>query len=133
MIFIFQILFLSWHILLILGHSNYHDLQYDEIEKLGKGLNGPFASVKTAFELYKVPHAKMVISLTDILKFIYLLFLYSQNTLSCSPSVIRISHQESLKKDIYRPQVLISGEIHGDERVVSVILGLLFLFFSHFY
>ena len=37
----------------------------------------------------------------------------------CSPTIIRISDRRSLVEDYQRPQVIISGAIHGDERVVS--------------
>jgi hypothetical protein len=42
-----------------------------------------------------------------------------QGELTCSPHIARISEMRSIKGDATRPQVLVSGEIHGDERVVS--------------
>ena len=45
-----------------------------------------------------------------------------QFKVTCSPSVVRVSHQESLGGDYLRPQLYISGEIHGDERVVRKIM-----------
>lgn len=35
----------------------------------------------------------------------------------CSPLIARVSHIDSLLTDVERPQVLLSGEIHGDERI----------------
>lgn len=35
----------------------------------------------------------------------------------CSPLIARVSHIDSLNTDVERPQVLLSGEIHGDERI----------------
>ena len=62
---------------------------------------GDFAAIETAETLFGVPPAK-------------------ENNTSCSPLVIRISHLQSIEKDIQRPQVFVSGEIHGDERIVSI-------------
>ena len=43
-----------------------------------------------------------------------------QGPLKCSPIVIRISDRRFLAEDVLRPQVIISGAIHGNERVVSI-------------
>lgn len=81
---------------MIFGHSNYHDLHYDEIEKLGKGLNGPFASIKSAFELYKIPHAKTVICLAIHKKFIcYSIFYFTEFNILFAINYTDISSRQS--------------------------------------
>lgn len=52
-----------------------------------------------------------------------------QRDSECSPAVLRVTHVSSSsvlsaaasthRKDTARPQIFISGEIHGDERIVS--------------
>jgi hypothetical protein len=89
-----------------------------DIDKAAAGLSGSFAMTKPAKDLLGIPAAKQVQVLTT--SFAYLqVMLDFQFKLTCSPSVIRVSHQDSLGGDFLRPQLYISGEIHGDERVVS--------------
>ena len=39
----------------------------------------------------------------------------------CSPIVMSVTDLGTVSGDVQRPQVYISGEIHGDERVVSLL------------
>ena len=70
-----------------------HDLAYDELQEQFSLLNGKFANIKNANELYSLPIKE------------------------CSPLVASITYNRFQNIDEGRPQVLISGEIHGDERV----------------
>jgi hypothetical protein len=55
----------------------------------------------------------------------------AQGDAKCSPTVIRITHRTTLAADRQRPQIIISGAIHGNERVVCASSGLLaFSFFK---
>ena len=82
-----------------------HDLNFSSMQQKLTSLNGKsFFSIQEATE---VP---------------YNLKQVSQGDKMCSPSIIHINkNQDSNRKDNLEetPQVLISGEIHGDERVVS--------------
>lgn len=89
-----------------------HDLSFDELEKRILILSkGSFAKVVSATDF---PYSLKAVK--------------SQNSLqSCTASVITINgrQQRGTKEEfnlLETPQVLISGEIHGDERVVSQFL-----------
>ena len=75
-------------------------LSLEEIDRGAEALRGPFARVETAESLLGVAPAK-------------------DQAGSCSPMVIRVSHLSSLESDRQRPQIFISGEIHGDEKIVG--------------
>lgn len=79
------------------------ELSYKELLQISLHLQSSFASVHTAEDLYKLNPAKL------------------QDT-SCSPVIIKIGPTGDLA-DIQSPQLLISGEIHGDERVVCELVG----------
>ena len=76
----------------------------ESFETNAMDLNGPFANAASANKILGIPDA-----------------VYNQK-LKCSPSIISISHQVSLAGDYLRPQVYISGEIHGNEKVVSIYI-----------
>ena len=84
-----------------------HDLSYDEIYQRIKHLNSTFAVVHSAADLYSLPYS-------------------SRGGHQCSPLILQIGycnhkHHSSDTNNLInkRPQLLLSGEIHGDERVVS--------------
>ena len=85
--------------------ARYQDISYNEMQKRSFDLLGSFATVQTAERLWNITAA-------------------TQGKTTCSPAIIRITNMATLNTDVQRPQILISGEIHGDERVV----GGLFLF-----
>jgi hypothetical protein len=72
----------------------------ESFDKKATDLNGPFANVASASKILGISDA-----------------VHNQK-LKCSPSILSISHRESLAGDYLRPQVYISGEIHGNEKVV---------------
>lgn len=74
-------------------------LSLEDINLRAEALRGPFARVETAESMLGVPAAK-------------------EGSSACSPIVIRVSHLASLDRDRQRPQTFISGEIHGDEKIV---------------
>ncbi len=89
-----------------------HDLTYTEVTNRSVALNGTvFAFVTDANSLYNLPPAR-------------------HETITCSPHIIKVTYNRDrtfdLQTDFERPQVLISGEVHGDERVgpqASLILA----------
>lgn len=93
------VLLIACLFLQLINAHQFFDIDYAAVDKALNAVKGGFASVHTANELYGIPHAH-------------------DGSLSCSPSVAQVTLQETIGSDIYRPQVLISGEIHGDERVV---------------
>lgn len=48
-----------------------------------------------------------------------LMSMHMQRSGTCSASIVRITDFSNWGEDSHRPQILFSGEIHGDERVVS--------------
>jgi hypothetical protein len=74
------------------------DLNYSKLNLEMNALNSSFAMVSTAEELYDLPQAK-------------------EGNIKCSPIIIRVTDRETLSEDFLRPQIIISGAIHGDERV----------------
>ena len=78
------------------------DIKYEDIQKRSFELDGLYASSKTAKELYAIDAAKT----ND-----------KGNQVECSPYIIRVTDIGSIEQDVQRPQTVISGEIHGDERV----------------
>jgi len=95
-------------LLISVGYSyRYSDLSYDALNEQLSPLKGRYGALATAKQVYSVPPATM-----------------GQHT--CSPFILRVSDHSSMQMDASRPQVLISGEIHGDERVgprTSVVLA----------
>ena len=77
----------------------FRDLDSKELNARINLLDSPFALVSTSKEAYGLDET------SDI-------------DLKCSPLLVRITDRASLLNDVERPQVIISGEIHGDERVV---------------
>lgn len=91
------------------------DLPYEVIVEKSIRLRSSLSSVQTAEDLYQLAPAKF------------------EDT-TCSPEIVKIGPTGDLA-DMQSPQLLISGEIHGDERVVYRLLSaieffLLFLFLS---
>lgn len=86
---------------LVLGVT-FTDMPYEELQRRAHELNGAYASSKTAKEWYGIEAAKTKDNGRDV---------------ECSPYIVRVSDIGSIEADIQRPQTIISGEIHGDERV----------------
>jgi hypothetical protein len=84
----------------------FKDYSYEELEHRASTFDGPFASTKTAAELFGFRKTYTKENDTD-----------KEIPGKCSPQVIRVTDMLSEPSDMYRPQLLISGEIHGDERV----------------
>ena len=82
--------------------SPFRDLNYAELTSRLTALNGSFAHVSSAKDSFGIEEIQ-------------------DGNDKCSPIVVRVSDLYSLSNDINRPQILISGEIHGDERVVGYI------------
>ena len=76
----------------------FNDLPYEEIQRRAAELAGQYALAQSAHEMYGITPASVKGS-------------------TCSPNIIRVSHVKSLPADSERPQIVVSGEIHGDERV----------------
>lgn len=84
---------------LFLDAYRFKDYAYEELQEQAKNLDGAYARVESASDIYGLEEA-------------------GQGFPSrCSPNVIRVTDLRSERADTYRPQLLISGEIHGDERV----------------
>jgi len=81
---------------------NFKDMTFAEMREATTELQGSFAEVTEASKLLHVP----VVSWTD-----------GSKPAECSPPIARITNLQTLHTDEERPQVLISGEIHGNERV----------------
>lgn len=90
-----------------MSHEPYRDLSFEEVNSRLAALRGAFAAVETASDLYHVRNASKVSK--------------DRTILTCSPLIARITDVGSVLADFARPQVFISGEIHGDERVVSIV------------
>jgi hypothetical protein len=96
----------------------FQDLSYEILIDKSKSINGSFAIVKSAHDLYGLQVTK-------------------NNFYICSPLILRISYQTIDSNQ--RPQVLLSGEIHGDERVVlytyvfQIFDDLIFLLLNNVY
>ena len=76
-------------------------MSYDVLKDLSYGLHGEYADVMSADEMLGTGHAGTGVNARY----------------KCTPPIIRISSLKSLAADEQRPQVLLSGEIHGNERV----------------
>lgn len=90
-----------------LSHEPYRDLSFEEVNSRLAALRGAFAAVETANDMFHVRNASKVSK--------------DRTILTCSPLIARITDVRSVLADFTRPQVFISGEIHGDERVVSIV------------
>ena len=77
----------------------FSDLTLEGMDEEILKLRGPFATISTPKDLFDLEPAT-----------------YQDRT--CAPKIIRVTHLASLDSDNERPQIFISGEIHGDERVV---------------
>ena len=80
------------------------DSSFEEMNTRTYGLSGDYAQVNSANELLG----------TEISQ--------GRNGFTCSPAIARVSHLASLSTDVERPQVLLSGEIHGDERIGPTVV-----------
>jgi hypothetical protein len=107
------------------------DFPYEDLLSRALALRGSFASVSSAKELLGLEVIKSVRASQCRSEYYYIFGYHRhwghslhanlfQGARECSPSIIRVSHAASLQSDVSRPQVLISGEIHGDERVVRL-------------
>lgn len=108
----------------------YSDLSFTSISTTVTSLQSSYASVSTANEKFGHPIVQEVRrngmrTLVNPRSHCLRLTLTQQSGLSCSPHIVSITHLSSVKDDASRPQVLISGEIHGDERVVRLKLHIL--------
>jgi hypothetical protein len=85
--------------ILSICYSNitFQDLSYNEIKRRSESLKGLYSSYGEAKDIYGI--------------------LPPQSDEMCSPGILRVSHTTSLSYDYQRPQIFLSGEIHGDERV----------------
>ncbi len=83
-------------------------------------MRGSFAQVHSASDLYGVPAAQQAIPYIPLIAdYGDIDILLIQDGVHCSPQILRVSEVASLAEDAQRPQIYISGEIHGDERVVE--------------
>ena len=80
------------------------DLSYSELYRLSNSLEGEYAFVSSAAELYNLTENSGKLR-------------GGVPKTSCSPIIMRVSHKETLFQDTQRPQILVSGAVHGDERV----------------
>ena len=80
------------------------DSSFEEMNTRTYGLSGDYAQVNSANELLG----------TEISQ--------GRNGFTCTPAIARVSHLASLSTDVERPQVLVSGEIHGDERIGPTVV-----------
>ncbi len=94
-------LLVSWCVQCItVQHSFlFKDLDSKELNAAIEMLESPFSMVSTAKEAYGMAEVH-------------------DEDVKCSPFIVRVTDRASLLTDVQRPQVIISGEIHGDERVV---------------
>lgn len=95
---VFPIILLSAIFTATVYSFQFQDNEYSNLEKQAFELKGPFAIVGSAQERYGTSPA-------------------TSGDRSCSPAIISVTEVESYSSDVQRPQLLISGEIHGDERV----------------
>ena len=75
------------------------DSSFEEMNAKTHSLSGDYAQVKSANDLLGTGMS------------------HGRDSFTCSPAIARVSHLASLATDVERPQVLLSGEIHGDERI----------------
>jgi hypothetical protein len=101
--FVFRLV-ISFALFQCCSSSPFRDLNYAELASRLTALNGSFAHVSSAKDSFGIEEIQ-------------------DGNDKCSPIVLRVSDLSSLSIDINRPQVLISGEIHGDERVVGYIFS----------
>jgi len=82
---------------------DFTDPSYDELLEKTFSLQGPFASVT---------NAKLLLDTEEVTS-------VGRNgqPWKCSPTILRLTNVQTLNADVERPQLLISGEIHGNERV----------------
>jgi hypothetical protein len=84
------------------SERSFKDLDYGTLNSRTVGLDGPYAIISNAKELYGIEEVE-------------------QKNIKCTAAIARITDRASLVEDNQRPQVIISGEIHGDERVVRLV------------
>ena len=80
----------------------FKDLEYADLNSKTYALDGPYGIISDAKNLYEIGEVE-------------------QNGVKCTSVIARVTDRATLNNDVQRPQVIISGEIHGDERVVRVI------------
>jgi hypothetical protein len=93
-------------ILSLTNSVKFRDLTYPQLNAQITLLNGTFSHIMSSKSLFGT---------NDVV----------DGTSICSPLIARVSDLKSLSTDRNRPQVLVSGEIHGDERVVRGLVYLL--------
>ena len=81
------------------GPLVFTDLSLTDLNAGTVALESPYALVASAKEAYGMAEVH-------------------DGDVTCSPLLVRITDRASLQADVQRPQVILSGEIHGDERVV---------------
>ncbi len=82
---------------------DFKDPSYDDLLREAYALQGPFASVTNANLLLGIEEVTSTNKHGQPWK--------------CSPTVMRVSNVQTLNADVERPQLMLSGEIHGNERV----------------
>lgn len=87
----------------------FKDLDHSILNSRTTALEGPYAVISNAKDLYGIDDVE-------------------QNGFKCTATIGRISDRATLVKDNQRPQVVISGEIHGDERVVSLMCSIVWVY-----
>lgn len=101
MLVVLCMLLVSWcvHCTTVQHSLVFKDMDSKELNTAIQALESPFSMVSTAKEAYGMAEVH-------------------DEDIKCSPFIIRVTDRTSLLTDVQRPQVIISGEIHGDERVV---------------
>ena len=93
-----------------LADTQFKDLSYNDLENRLKELNSKAAKYFTAANIW--PDVGAFTQSTGVVKTII-----KGGAEGCSPSILQVTHVSSHKKDVERPQILVSGEIHGNERI----------------
>eukprot|EP00605_Chrysophyceae_sp_TOSAG23-4_P001873 GSChrysophyteH1.ASY1.ANO1.2067.1 assembled CDS len=86
----------------VVSGYNFEDVPYDDMRKGAYEMSGSFATVKDAYDYLSVKPVE---------------YTKGGKSKKCSPFLLRVTNTQTLSEDTHRPQVLLSGEIHGNERV----------------
>ena len=89
--------------MMMISSVTFTDMKYDDLQQRCLDLNGAYAVSRKASDMYGIDTAKTKDK--------------GGSTIECSPYIVRVTDTTSIETDIQRPQTIISGEIHGDERV----------------
>lgn len=91
--------------------TQFKDIPYDELTTLSRQLQGPFASVQTAEEIWRSSNLRTSVCSPLVIR------VTSVDGLEAAPSTVPGVYQPLPRFTEPLPQVVISGEIHGNERV----------------